>query len=71
MSLIDMEIQNQINQNILNYHNKTRFEESSKDQKTPIDIMLFQHMIVQNIAKLCVIIGCNNMIQLQLHKDSP
>lgn len=39
MSLIDMGIQNQINQNILNYHSKAKFEESSKkDQKTPRNI---------------------------------
>ena len=50
MSLIDMGIQNQINQNILNYHSKAKFEESSKkDQKTPRNISL-QHVIV---AKSC------------------
>ena len=43
MSLINMEIWNQINQNILNYHNKARLEESSKkDQKTPRNIRLLQ-----------------------------
>ena len=51
MSLIDMGIWNQINQNILNYHSKAKFEESStKDQKTPRNIRLLQHVIV---AKSC------------------
>lgn len=52
MSLIDMDIQDQINQNILKYHNKVRLDEqSNKDRKTPRNIRHLQHMIMQNIAK--------------------
>lgn len=51
MSLIDMGIRNQINHNILHYHSKAKFEESSKkDQNTPRNIRLLQHVIV---AKSC------------------
>lgn len=54
MTLIDMDIQDQRNQNILKYHNKVRFDEqSNKNQKTPKNTRHLQHMIMQNIAKSC------------------
>lgn len=43
-----------IGQNILNYHNKGKPERySKKDQQTPRNIRLLQHMIMQNTAKSC------------------
>lgn len=54
MSLIDMNIQDQRNQNILNYHNKVRLDEqSNKDRNIPRNITHLQHMIMQNIVKSC------------------
>lgn len=52
MSLMNMEIQNQIGQNIMNYHNKGKLEGySKKDQQTPRNIRLLRYMIMQNPAK--------------------
>lgn len=52
MSLIDMEIQNRIGQNILNYHNEVKLEGYSKKERlTPRNIRFLQYMIMRNIAK--------------------
>lgn len=64
MSLTNMEIWNQVNQNTLNYHNKARLEESSKKDRSVLSKQ------VMTAVLFCVILAVTSLPSIFHHSHS-